>query len=187
MTQQLPLPNPDALPAWVHAALDEWHTSRALFRGLDVLKQQYEDLNKPHHLEQIERQAFKRLYWLACIWQSANFRTFITSFEQDLLKAEIDVIHGNPLATRLMRDEYTIANPDGSNHRVIDEYHVLDWPYIIPKIQKRLGSWGVIMGYHQIRAMLETIDAIYYVCDQLELDVQAVSNQKLHHTLRKAA
>jgi hypothetical protein len=164
---QIPLPDPATIPAWVHAALDRWDTSRATYLGLEVLRQQYPLLQSSYD-NPMERDVFRKLRVLALSWQRANYRTYITSFEKMLLDAEIKALR-NPLSTR---------RSDTGN------YPDIDW--ILDFIQKEIGGYsggkqrkrqaGIIMGKRHILATLDGISAIYTVCDTMGVQVQILSN-----------
>jgi hypothetical protein len=166
---QIPLPNPDTIPAWVHAALDRWDTSRATYLGLEVLRQQYPLLQSSYD-NPMERDVFRKLRVLALSWQSVNYRTYITSFEKMLLDAEIKALR-NPLSTR---------RSDTGN------YPDIDW--ILNFIQNEIGGYsggkqrkrqaGIIMGKRHILATLDGISAIYTICETMGVQVQIMASFK---------
>jgi hypothetical protein len=170
---QLPLPAPESIPAWVHAALDRWDTSRATYLGLEVLRQQYPLLQSSYD-NPMERDVFRKLRVLALSWQRANYRTYITSFEKMLLDIEIKALR-NPLSTR---------RSDTGN------YLDLDW--ILDFMQKELGGFNagkrgkrhskIMMGKRHILATLDGISAIYMICETMGLEVKVLSNYQ--ETLR---
>jgi hypothetical protein len=185
--QQLPLPDPDALPAWVRAALDSWDTSHATYWGLDILKAIYKELQTPYHLEKIEQKVFRRLKILARVWQKANFRTYITSFEQQILDAEIEALR-KPYSTRLYVYERQVYDGEGDYYRVTEESYQHDTDFIVRHIQRKLGSYGVIMGNHQILHTLHSISAVLDACDKMDIKVEIVQSHQrvLQYRLRKA-
>jgi hypothetical protein len=177
---QLSLPDPVQIPAWVRAALDRWDTKRATYRGLEVLKQQYPELQSSYD-NPMERDVFRKLRVLAISWQNVNYRTYITSFEKMLLDIEIKALK-NPLSTR---------RSDTGN------YLDLDW--ILDFMQRELGGYGsgkrgkrqtgIVMGKRHILATLDGISAIYMVCETMGIEVKVVSSHKvtLQEALRKSA
>lgn len=185
--QQLPLPDPEKIPAWVHLQFERYETRNAVFIGYEALKQLYPLLQAAHHLEAIEREAFKRMRFFAYIWQSANYRTYITAFEKQVLEAEIEALE-KPYATRHVRVERRVLVGDAWRTELVDEYpHDVDW--IVQFIQRKLGSFGAIMGKHQILHTLSAIDSVMYACDILGVPVRTVAHRRqvLQHTLRRAA
>lgn len=166
---QLPLPNPDTIPAWVHAALDRWDTSRATYLGLEVLKHQYPELQSAYE-NPMERDVFRKLRVLAISWQNVGYRTYITSFEKMLLDIEIKALR-NPLSTR---------RSDTGN------YLDLDW--ILNFMQRELGGYsggkqrrrqtGIAMGKRHILATLDGISAVYMCCETMGIEVKIVSSHK---------
>lgn len=166
---QLPLPNPDTIPAWVHAALDRWDTRKVTYLGFEVLKQQYAELQSSYD-NPMERDVFRKLRILAISWQGVNFRTYITSFEKMLLNAEIKAL-GQPMSTR---------RGDLGNQTDMD--------FILEFIQKELGGYGggkrrkqgtgIVMGKRHILATLDGISAVYMACETLGVDVKIESSQR---------
>jgi hypothetical protein len=177
--EQFSLPDPDTLPAWVHAALDRWDTSHATYMGLHVLKYQNPELEKAHGLERIENMAFKHLRYLASLWQYANFRTYVTSFEMQVLEAELAALK-MPFALKRYVHQTMCRDSNGDPYWIHEETWQHDKAYIINFIQHRLGTYGAIMGRQQIKHTLEKLDAIYTVCEALGVEVQIYqSNQRV--------
>ena len=183
---QIPLPDPATIPPWIHAALDRWDTSRAVYLGYDVLKQMYSELQASE--SQLERNTLRKLRVLAHLWQYTNYRTYITSFEQQILQAEIKALQ-HPYALKRAMVEYLERDKHGDWCIVeVEEYrHDVDW--IVHFIQKRLGSFGVIMGIQQILRTLDSISSVYTICDNIGIDVEIVLNQRatLQKELRKVS
>lgn len=186
--QQMPLPDPDELPAWVHAALDKWDTSNATYIGLRVLRENYAALRKPHALEQVENMAFSHLRHLATLWQFANFRTYVTSFELQVLEAEKEALQ-KPFALKRYTYQTMCRDGNGDVYWIDEEHWQHDRKWIVGFIQKRLGRYGAIMGEHQIQNTLNKLDAIYEVCESLEIEVRVYEShiQPLQQRLRKAS
>ena len=156
---QIPLPDPATIPAWVHMALDRWDTSHATYYGYDILRQIYPELHSSYD-NPLERQVYRKLRVLALCWQRAGYRTYITSFEKQILDAEIKALE-NPLSSR--RGDMGIQ---------------LDMEWILSFIQSRLGSYRVAMGKRHILATLDGISAIYTVCETMGIEVKMESSER---------
>ena len=181
---QIPLPAPESIPAWVHAALDRWDTSHATYIGLQVTNAQYPELADVSDMNRkVERAAYSRLRRLATLWQFANYRTFLTSFEMWIMKLELEALE-KPYALKRYTHEHVVRDKDGSFYRVTQDTWNHDVNWIAEYIQKRVGAGGYAMGVQQIKYTLKAISHILEVCDELEIHVGHIDNMRQWHHSR---
>lgn len=179
---QLPLPDPAQIPAWVHAALDRWDTSHATYIGLQVTTRQYAELNEVSpRTRRVERKAFRRLRWLATMWQFANFRTFLTSFEMRLLELELEALQ-KPYAMKLYVHKYTVQDKDGSYHQVCEDTYQHDVDWIANYIQQRMkNEYHYIVGAQYVKHSLKAVSSILEVCAEMDMPVGYIENMRQHY------
>jgi hypothetical protein len=185
---QIPLPNPDDLPAWVHAALDRYDTSYATYIGLAALMEASRDkcpeiASVSQRTRRVERMAFHRLRWLAITWQSANYRTFLTSFEMRVMELELEALQ-KPYAMKLYTHEHIVKEKDGSSYRVTQDDYQHDVEWIAGYIQKQLGAERYVMDIQYIKSTLQTVSNILEVCNALDTPVGYIDNMRQWHQSR---
>ncbi len=191
---QLPLPNPDELPAWVQMALGRHEIGKSVYIGYNALKELYAVLQQSYS-SRIETEVFKKLRVQALAWQQANYRTYITAFEKQILDAEIIALE-KPYATKRYEYQRQVLSIHGEYEWVTEESWQHDTDWIISFIQKRLGSYGVIMGKHQILQTLTSVSAVYYACELIGVTTVIMASHReyiekkrkmLHFALQRAA
>jgi hypothetical protein len=184
-TEQRPLPDPDALPAWVKQALSEYTTqSGVLYLGYDTVMRDYEELwNSSSNLEKM---TLRKLRKLAMLWQRSNYRTYVTQLEKQLLEFERDALT-HPYATRKQAVQVRELNSYGEWITTDSMEDRLDMAFVLSHIQKRLASIRVSMGVQHIKHTLEAVTNIYLVCDLLGVSVATVQSHQQGKRTCKAA
>ena len=149
---QQPLPETSHIPAWVYAALDAHRYDPAIKPGLHGMLSHYPIL--ANSITDVEHTVFYRLRDLALAWQRANFRTFLTDLELQVMQIEQEVMK-LPHASR----------ETGQDERKVNS------AFVIEQIQQRLARQQrhnktmVIMNKAQIRAVLDSIDCILTIAE----------------------